>query len=222
MRILVLGAGAVGGYFGGHLADAGMDVTFLVREKRLQQLHKNGLVIESTCGDMALPVKTVMSGEPMQTPDIIMVACKAYGLTDALTAIAPYAGPETVIMPVLNGVAHMDVIAKTFPEATLWGGVAHIGVTCQQNGVIKHLNELQSLLFGTMDGNIDDRASELLVFAEKAGMDVQLTDDIEQTLWEKFVFLTTLAGCTCLFRADIGTILATEDGEGLILKLLDE
>jgi len=222
MRILILGAGGVGGYFGGRLADAGMDVTFLVREKRFQQLHDNGLVIESPCGDLVLPVKTIMSGQTMAPPDIIMVACKAYGLTNALSAIAPYVGPGTVIMPVLNGVVHMDVMAKTFPEATLWGGVAHIGVTCLESGVIKHLNDLQGLFFGPMDGRVDDRASELRTFAEKAGINAQLSDDITQSLWEKFVFLTTLAGCTCLFRADIGTILKTANGKNMILGMLDE
>jgi len=222
MRLLILGAGGVGGYFGGRLIEAGMDVTFLVRAKRSQQLQKNGLVIESCYGDSKLSVNTVISGQKMRPPDIVLLACKAHGLGDALTAIRPYVGPGTIIMPLLNGIAHVDVIKKAFLNTTIWGGVAHIGVTCQPNGVVKHLNELHTIIFGPMDGRLDDRSSTFLSMAKSAVMDVQMTESIEQTLWDKFVFLSTIAGMTCLCRADIGTILNAAEGAHLIRQMFDE
>jgi len=226
MRIMILGAGAVGGYFGGRLVEAGADVSFLVREARQRQLIRDGLIIESPSGNLTLPVTTIASGtsseEVSVPPDVIVVACKAYGLAGALSAISPYVGPNTLIIPLLNGVAHLDNITQRFPEAVRCGGVAQIGVTLTPDGVIKHLSAFHTLLFGLCDGSHNSQAEKFLAALALTSVDARLRPDIMQDLWNKVVFLATLAGGTCVMRASIGTILKTNFGERIILSLLQE
>jgi len=222
MHILILGAGAVGGYFGARLIEAGADVTFLVRPRRAEQLARNGLVVESSFGDFSRQVATVTSGADCAPPDIVVIACKAYGLDGALRAISPHVGPETIILPLLNGIAHLETIERSLPNAIVWGGLVHIGVALTPDGVIKHLNELQLFIFGPRDGVPRPSAEQLRAAFAGTPVDAQLSPNILQDLWDKLVFLATLAGCTCLMRADIGTILKTTHGERLILGLLDE
>lgn len=227
MRILIVGAGGIGGYFGGRLVEAGADVTFLVRAGRAQQLASRGLIVESPLGDINCPVKTTTSLEGIETPEIIIIACKAYGLDGVLTAISHCAGRETVILPLLNGIAHLEAIEQRIPTATVWGGLAHIGVTLDASGTIKHLNDLHTLMFGSRSekplgkcetGLVENFRSTLAA----SSIDGQLQPGIEQDLWNKYVFLTTLAGSTCLMRASIGTIMEAPGGEHFILQLLDE
>lgn len=222
MRIMVLGAGAVGGYFGGRLAAAGEDVTFLVRETRARQLA-DGLRIESRYGDITVPVQVVKPGEPAARPDIIVLACKSYGLSGALEAIAPHIRSETVILPVLNGLNHVPVIASRFSEAIVWGGVAHIGATLGPDGTVKHLNELHRLTVGQRsdEGSIV-LAERFTEAGRRAGYDARLSTDIVQELWDKWVFLATLAAGTTLLRAPVGRICSTDTGEALMAGLLDE
>lgn len=222
MRILVLGAGAVGGYFGGRLAAAGEDVIFLVREGRARQLA-DGLRIESPHGDATVPVQVIEAGQTAPTPEIIMLACKSYGLSDAMEAIAPHIRSETVILPVLNGLNHVPLLASRFSEAIVWGGVAHIGATLAPDGTVRHLNESHRLTVGPRgdDGSIvlAERFVEALV---RAGADGRLSRNILQELWDKWVMLAPLAAATCLIRAAVGRIVAADGGERLMLDLVDE
>ncbi len=223
MRILIVGAGGVGGYFGGRLVESGADVTFLVRAGRAGQLAEHGLVIESQLGNSHQSVTTITSVDGIAPPDIIVVACKAYSLDGVLDAIAAGVGPDTVILPLLNGVAHLEAIEQRFPEATVWGGLAHIAVTLGAVGEVKHLNTLHTLMFGPRPGQPQsDLAERLSAVLAASSINGQLRPHIEQDLWAKFVFLSTLAASTCLMRASIGTILETPAGERMILQLLDE
>lgn len=222
MRIMVLGAGAVGGYFGGRLAAAGEDVTFLVRENRARRLAE-GLRIESRFTDVTVPVQTVKPGESAPRPDIIMVACKAYGLTGAMEAIAPHIRSETVILPVLNGLNHVPLLASRFSEAIVWGGVAHIGATLGPDGEVKHLNDIHRLTVGPRSDQGSIVLAERFVEAgRRAGYDSRLSPDIVQELWDKWVFLATLAAATTLIGAPVGRICSTDRGEALMSGLLDE
>lgn len=222
MRILVLGAGGVGGYFGGRLAQAGEDVTFLIRENRARQLAE-GLRIESQFGSASVPVQVVEAGQAAPTPDIIMLACKSYGLTEALEAIAPHIRSETVILPVLNGLNHVPLIASRFSEAVVWGGVAHIGVTLAPDGTVRHLNDIHRLTVGPRgdDGTIV-LAERFVAALVRAGTDGRLSGDIIQELWDKWIMLAPLAAATCLMRAPVGRIVAADHGERLMLDLIDE
>jgi 2-dehydropantoate 2-reductase len=222
MRILILGAGGVGGYFGGRLAQAGEDVTFLVRPARASQLA-DGLRIESTYGNVTVPVQVIEAGQSAPAPDVIMLASKSYGLTGALEAIAPHIRSETVVLPVLNGLNHVPLIASRFSEAIVWGGVAHIGATLASDGTVRHLNDIHRLTVGPRgdDGSIV-LAERFVEAGKRAGFDARLSRDILQELWDKWVMLAPLAAATCLIRESVGRIVATEGGERLMLDLIDE
>lgn len=232
MRIVVLGAGGVGGYFGGRLVEAGADVTFIVRERRKLQLDANGLVLDSPLGSTRLAVRSVTSPAGIAPADLVILTPKAYDLGSALEAIAPVVGPGTAVMPLLNGVAHLDQIAARFPQAVAWGGVAHIAATLASDGTVRHLNTLNRLLFGarypgpagsaTQSGSSDARVSALAGLLAKTPVEADARTSIEQDLWDKLVFLAVLAGATCLFRSSIGAILSTAEGPGFMSAMLAE
>lgn len=223
MRILFLGAGGVGGYFGGRLAQAGADVTFLVRPKRADQLA-DGLKIQSPKGDATIPVKVITEDAAAGPFDIIALTCKAYGLAGALESIAPHVRPGTVIVPFLNGLTHVSTIAARFPEAIVWGGVAQIPAQLAEDGTVLHMAPVAGMIVGPREGQEATRPlAEALVSAlDAAGIKATLTDQPMQQLWNKWAFLATLAGATCLMRADCGTIVATDYGRAFIDRLLAE
>ena len=162
MRILVVGAGAIGGYFGGRLKAAGRDVTFLVRARRAAQLAKTGLVIRSTFGDVHLPAPPTVTTETLrQTFDLILLSCKAYDLESAADLFAPAVGPSTAILPLLNGMGHMDFLAARFGAAAVLGGQCVISTTLDAEGRILHLNDTHGLSFGERDGSVSPRAEAI-------------------------------------------------------------
>ncbi|HEY8064592.1 MAG TPA: ketopantoate reductase family protein [Methylosinus sp.] len=222
MRSLVLGAGAVGGYFGGRLVEAGADVTFFVREARARLLAEHGLAIESALGGARLAAKAVFDPRTLAPFDLVILTCKAYDLDEALETIAGAVGPGTGVLPLLNGLAHLDRIASRFPQAHVFGGVARISATLDEGGVIRHFGELNRIDFGARDGGTDARLAELHAAFAQTPVEARLSSEIEQELWDKFVFLATFAGITSLMRASIGTVLETPAGEALILRLLAE
>ncbi len=223
MRILVLGAGAVGGYFGGRLAAAGTDVTFLVRERRAEELS-GGLRILSRLGDATIPVQIIQAGDAADPFDIVAVACKSYGLDGALDAVAPYIGEGTAILPLLNGIDHVETIAARFSEATTWGGIAHIGSTLTQDGTVNHFNRLHKMTVGLRPGQeaTESLARQLVEAGTNAGYDAVYSEDIIQALWDKWVMLASLAAGTCLMRASVGRILQTSHGGEVLSAIVDE
>ena len=222
MHVLVLGAGGIGGYFGGRLVEAGADVTFLVREERAKRLRAEGLVVESPLGDIRTKVRTATSANSIAPVDVVLLSCKAYDLTAALDAIAPAIGNGTAILPLLNGVAHLDTIAMRLPSAALWGGAAHISVTLNPNGGVQHFGELNGIGFGLRQGGEDRRAEELRSLFARTPVKARARSEIVQDMWDKFVFIATLAGMTCLMRASVGTILAVPSGKRLLELMLEE
>jgi 2-dehydropantoate 2-reductase len=222
VRILVLGAGAVGGYFGGRLAEAGGDVTFLVRERRAAELAADGLVIKSPCGDAAVRVKTVRAGEVRATYDIVLLACKAYDLDSAVESIAPAVGTESAVLPILNGLNHLEKLDRRFGAARVLGGLAQIAATIGAGGSIEQLSKLHRIIFGERDGRRSERVAVLAALMKQANFDSALSDAILLEMWEKFVLLATLAGMTCLMRASVGAIAATSEGEALTREFLAE
>jgi 2-dehydropantoate 2-reductase len=222
MKILFLGAGGVGGYFGGRLAAAGVDVTFLVRPRRAAQLAQNGLVIRSPLGDLTQKVATVLAGEVKPEYDVVMFTCKSYDLDEAIAAIAPAVGPQTAVIPLLNGLKHLERLDAAFGRERVVGGIAFIAATLNAEGEVAHLNDLQTLIVGERGAPTSTRCEQLAAILAKASFDSRLSDRIELELWEKFVLLTTLAGMTCLMRAGVGPIARTGDGERLMLEMLEE
>jgi 2-dehydropantoate 2-reductase len=222
MQILILGAGAVGGYIGSKLLAAGADVVVLARGRRLESLSEQGLVVDSPLGNVSVPVRATSVVPSTYAPNVVVIACKSPALDSALEAIAPAVGPATRILSFLNGVAHLETMDRRFPDAVLLGGVAHGALTLRDNGVIAHLTPFFSTIVGTVSGQSDPVAQDFVGLLSQANVDAVLSPHIQQDLWNKFVFLTTLAGATCLMRARIGTIMACADGRSLILQLLDE
>jgi len=223
MRILVVGAGALGGYFGGRLAAAGRDVTFLVRGPRAAQLRDAGLVIRSPRGDLTLrDVKTVVRDTLREPFDLVVLGCKAYDLDDAIESFAPAVGPNTLILPFLNGMRHLETLQRRFGANAVLGGVCLIAATLNEKREIVHLNDAHSLTFGEIGGGESERVSAVAATLGNAGFDSKATPRILQEMWEKWVFLASLAGSTCLFRAPVGDILATPDGEAVIERLFAE
>jgi 2-dehydropantoate 2-reductase len=223
MRILVVGAGAIGGYFGGRLLAAARDVTFLVRPHRASQLAQNGLVIKSQNGAVTLPSPPTVLAERIEKPfELIVLSCKAYDLAGAMDAFAAGVGSGTVILPLLNGMRHLNVLSERFGRSRVLGGHCLIAVTRDANGTIVHLNAAHSLSFGELDGARTERIRAIAGELANAGFDALPSDRVLQGMWEKWVFLATLAGITCLMRAPIGDIVASPGGQQAILALLEE
>ena len=221
-RFLVLGAGAVGGYFGGRLAEAKADVTFLVRAARAAALNERGLAIESTFGDVTIPVKTVTADTLSGFFDTVLLTAKAYDLEPAIVAIQPAVGPETAILPVLNGLVHLDRLDAAFDRERVLGGVAYIAATMTAEGTIRHLNRIHGITFGERSGEISRWVEKIAQTFAATPVSAKASDNIMTDMWEKFVMISSLAGMNCLMRGSVGDILAADDGEGLILELLAE
>jgi len=224
MKILVLGAGAVGGYFGGRLAQAGADVTFLVRPQRAELLAKTGLRISSKAGgDLSLAPKCVIAGEVKPEYDIVMFTAKAYDLPSAIEAIAPaMAGGRGNVLPLLNGMSHFELLDARFGREHVLGGVAYIAATLSSDGEIRHLNDFHRIAFGPRHVAQKGACDALAAAAAGSRSEIKLTDRIEQALWDKWVLLATMAGINCLMRATVGDIVATGAGEKITLALLGE
>lgn len=220
MRIVVVGAGGIGGYFGGRLAAAGADVTFLVRSRRALQLTKDGLTIISPLGNLQLRVKTA---EQIDRPfDLIMLACKAYDLESAIQTIAPAVGGGSTVLPLLNGLRHLNLLDTRFPMAHVLGGLCHIGVTLTRDGKVEHLNSLQQLSLGHRSPKQQSASDAAYAALSCGGFSPSLSPSIIQDMWEKFIFLTSYAAITCMMRAPIGAIARTGDGASIATQLLDE
>jgi 2-dehydropantoate 2-reductase len=224
MRILFLGAGGTGGYFGGRAAQAGADITFLVREARAARLRETGLVIESGAGNARIEPRLVTSQTLDSTYDAVVLSCKSYDLESALDAIAPAMGEGTMLLPIMNGVSHYDALDRRFGAHRVLGGLCNIVATMNEAGHILHTGRAASITLGERLGDsasarVEAFAAELRradIFVTKVGEQIYLD------IWEKYVFLTTLAAATCLFRGPIGAIAGTEDGEDILRALLAE
>lgn len=222
MRLLILGAGATGGYYGGRLAKAGADVTFLVRPARAEALRRDGLRIESGKGDVTTPV-TAITRDAITAPyDAVILSCKAYDLDVAIDAIAPAVGAETLILPLLNGMKHIDALDAAFGPECVLGGTCHISVTLTDGGVIRHFSPFDALTLGPRSTNQEKRCQALHGILSSGGFEARYSDDVIRAMWEKWVLLATLAGMTCLMRGNIGEIVATKGGAQQINHFLDE
>jgi 2-dehydropantoate 2-reductase len=218
----VLGAGGIGGYFGGRLAEANAaDVTFLVRPKRREQIARDGLVIESPHGNARLAVKAIVAEELEPGYEAVLFTCKAYDLASAMDAIAPAMDGRTVVVPQLNGMAHLEALDRRFGKANVMGGVAQINVMLKKDGTIAHMDPLARIVFGERDRQATPRAQALADAFAKTRDDWKLSPDIEQDMWEKVVFLSALAAATCLFRANVGQIMAAPGGPETMQRAIE-
>ena len=221
MRILVIGAGAIGGYFGGRLLEAGRNVTFLVRPGRAEQLARTGLSIRSRFGDIDLPAPTVVAERIDRPFDVVLLSCKAFDLDDAIPSFAPAVGPNSAVLPLLNGMRHLDALEGRFGAGAVLGGQCAISTTLDADGRILHLNDVHSLSFGERDGAQSARVGAIAECFAGAKFVSSPSKVIVQEMWEKWVFISALAGITCLMRAPVGDIVAGGSAD-VATTLLDE
>lgn len=222
MRILVIGAGAIGGYYGACLTRARRDVTFLVRSERAARLVQDGLRVISPDGDFTAPATTMLANTLGAPFDVVLVGVKSYGLDDAMSQFAPAVGAETMVLPILNGMAHLDSLGARFGTARVLGGAAQMGATLDPEGRIVHHFARNGLCFGEISGGISDRVRALASLLGVPGITVQASENIMQDMWEKWVQLGTGASMTCMMRGTIGDILAAPGGRETILSLFRE
>jgi len=220
MKLLVLGAGGIGGYFGGRLAQAGVDTTFLVRPGRREQIAANGLVIASPLGDARLDVRTVLAEELAPGYDLVLFTCKAYDLDSAMDAVAPAMDGRCALLPLLNGLAHFDRLDARFGPSAILGGTCQINVGLAPDGTVRHMEPLNRLLFGERDRTKSARAQAIADALAKSTIDWTWSEDIVQDLWEKVTFLAALAATTCLFRGNVAEILAAPEGRAIVERCL--
>lgn len=222
MRLLVVGAGSTGGYFGGRLAAAGRDVTFLVRKARAEQLRHTGLQIVSPSGNLTLTPKLV-TAEQLDAPfDVVLLTVKAYALEQALIDLAPAVGPDTIILPVLNGMRHMDQLTARFSAHNVAGCICKIASTLDEQGRILELANFHELAYGEWDGGATARISEIDAFLRNAGFDARISPVIQREMWGKWTFLASLGAINCLMRGSIGEVARAAGGLEIANALLDE
>ena len=221
MKILVVGAGAIGGYFGARLVAAGRDVTFLVRERRADQLRRNGLVVTSPLGDVNLPAPCLVSAKELQAIyGLIIVSSKSYDLENSIEDFANGMASDSRVLPLLNGMRHLDVLDARFGPRRVLGGLARISSTLDADGRIHQLGTFNTLVFGCRDARepaIDAVAEALRV----PGFEALLSSDILREMWEKWIFIAAAASTTSLMRATVGDIVAAA-AQDIPLQLLQE
>ena len=219
-KLLFVGAGGVGGYFGARLIEAGVDVTFLVRPARAAALAAHGLSVSSPHGDLHLPAVRCVTRDTVGADyDLVLLAPKAYDLDDALEAVAPAVGPSTFVMPLLNGLAHLDILDARFGAHRVLGGVAQVVATLAADGSIRLMNPIHTLTAGGRDEATQQAAAAFIALCEPARFNKVLAPDIVAALWGKWTFLAALAGITTLMHGSVGQVVGTASGDSLIRRL---
>jgi 2-dehydropantoate 2-reductase len=223
MKILVVGAGAIGGYFGGRLQEKGEDVTFLVREKRKQQLEHDRLIVDSVHGNMKLVPKLLVSGKDASGHfDVVLLSTKSYHLKGAIESIRPYVSEGTVIVPLLNGISHLSDLTEAFGEGRVLGGLCFIETTLDANGKVIQTSPIHDLVFGERSGVKSERIEKLAAVFSGTKANFRLSEQIEQEMWHKYLFIATLSGATSLFRSPIGPIRDQAEGLNTLKGILHE
>ncbi|WP_454725741.1 MULTISPECIES: 2-dehydropantoate 2-reductase [Cupriavidus] len=226
MKILVLGAGAMGGYYGGRLMQAGADVTFLVRPRRAEVLARDGLVVRSELGDIRTPVKTVQAADVLPGYDLVLLACKTYDLDSAMEALAPAlesrGGKGAAILPLVNGLRAYETLDARYGRERVLGGVSYIATTLEPTGAVLHQGPNDRLVVGARAEAAQPLARAFHELAAATPGTRELSADVDQALWNKWVMIASGALMTCLMRGTVGEIVRTGDGRALMQQAMDE
>ncbi|MDT7654629.1 MAG: 2-dehydropantoate 2-reductase [Pseudonocardiales bacterium] len=222
MRTLVIGAGSTGGYFGGRLAAAGRDVTFLVRPGRAARLRADGLVIHSPHGNLRLTPKLVTADALTDDYDLVLFTVKAYAAEQAIADIAPAIGPDTMILPMLNGMRHIDLLTERYSDKAVLGGVCLVATVLDADGSVHQLTGLQELAYGDRQDPGSARIHDVHAGLTDAGFTARLSDDIVMEMWEKWVFLASIGAVTCLMRGSVGQVVAAAGGREFAERVVAE
>ena len=221
MKILILGAGAIGGFFGAHLMKSGANITFLVREKRKNELKKSGINIFSINGELKVNPKLLDKNLSGQHFDVIILTNKSYDLIESIREIKPYVN-KTVIIPLLNGMAHYEILDKEFGKEKIFGGTAYISTAMNNYGSIQQITSRASIKFGPRTQKNINIANEFYEICKETEFECDFSDHIELDLWRKYVLIGATAASTVLFQKPLGEISATTYGKSLIIEIHEE
>ena len=224
LRILMVGAGAVGGYFGAQLVAAGRDVTFLVRDARAAVLLRDGLRIHAPEGDFTVTPTVITRDELHGSYDLVVVTVKAFGLDAAIDDFAPTVGPHTSVLPLLNGMRHLDVLRERFGSDRVLGGCCVVAAQQEDDGSIRRLYGEASVTYG---GLVEDTAdaehlADIDAALSGAGFATRLSDAVELDMWEKWLLLASAGAANCLMRGTIGEIVTVPGGEETVRAIIAE
>jgi len=223
MRFLILGAGALGGYFGGRLVKGGADVTFFVRPARAAQLASDGLVVKAQDGEIRSPVRTIGKGAIATPFDVVLLTCKAYDLEGAMDDIAPAVGERSVILPLLNGMQHIDRLKDRFGAGRVLGGLTVINAALLRDGTIQQSEvRINITAIGELAGPASERCSAIQKSLAAGGLPAAISDRIVADMWNKFFGFACNATIASLTRSRAGTIASTAAGTAFVSAVLDE
>ncbi|SDO39980.1 2-dehydropantoate 2-reductase [Paenibacillus sp. yr247] len=222
MNIVIVGAGAVGGYFGGKMMKAGVPVSFFVRENRFRQLSENGLRVRSMHGDFSVRPKLTKSAEEAGRPDIIIVAVKTYQLEGTFPALDVWVSQGAKVVPLLNGIEAAERLVERYGDRTVLGGLSYVESTLDAEGQIVQTSPMQEILFGALNTDSEAAAMQLMQTLRSCDFKVTLSDNIKRDMWEKYMFLTVLSGMTSATRKPLGDILTDEAASHFLQDMLDE
>ncbi|MER7661687.1 2-dehydropantoate 2-reductase [Streptomyces sp. NPDC096193] len=223
MRIAVVGAGGVGGYFGARLAAAGNEVTFVARGRQLEAIRRNGLLVRSPLGEFRVQADAVVPTIADLGPvDVLLIAVKLWDTDDVVGGLRNHVGAGTMVISLQNGVQKDTVLRRELPAEAVAGGVCYISATIEEPGIVVHNGEMQKLVFGEYDGQETDRTRAFLDACLEAGIDAEISPDIERVIWEKFVFLAGVSAATSAVRQPIGVIRADPRSRALLGDLMRE
>jgi 2-dehydropantoate 2-reductase len=223
MKIAVIGAGGVGGYFGARLAASGCEVTFVARGAHFKAIREQGLRVDSPLGNLHLQnVAVVDRIDQLKQPDLILVAVKLWDTQSVSAAIAPFAAQGAALLSLQNGVAKDDVLRQYAPTASVLGGCCYISAAIAEPGLIRQMGSMQRIVFGEFNGERSPRAEAFLEACRRASIHAEISNSIERVIWEKFVFLVGLSGATTAMRQSIGPILANPRTRAFLLDVMRE
>lgn len=222
MKILILGAGAIGAYYGARLIEAGADVTFLVRPKRAEALAASGMTVRSELGNFDGPVQTVLEADVKPEYDLVLLACKTYDLDAAMQTIASAVGETTVILPFLNGMLAYDKLDARFGRRRIAGGIAYVATMMEPSGTIRHLGKNDAVIVGSRSDEQEASVSAFSGLIARTHGLRRRSANIEQELWDKWVMIASGAMMTTLMRAPVGSIVKTSHGSELMRQAMNE
>lgn len=222
MKIAVIGAGGLGGYFGALLARAGHDVTFVARGTQLSALRASGLTVRGPDEEFHVAAAATDDPADIGTVDLVLFCVKTYDVPDAAAILPPLLGPESRVLTLQNGVTTPDEVASVTGAERVLGGVAYIEAAIAAPGVIVKSGPLQRIVCGPLAGPATERERSIANILRMAGITAELTDDIREAMWRKFLFICPMAGLTALTQRPIGDVLAVPEARGLFADVMRE
>ena len=223
MKIVVVGAGGVGGYFGGRLAQAGFDLTFLLRDAQFEAIKQNGLQVKSIKGDFKVFPKVINDVKTLNnTPDLIILGIKSWQLIALAKQIKPIVGKNTLILPLQNGADNADKLLTVLPRKNVLAGLCRIVSKVESPGIINHFDFEPEIIFGNLNNQITEPLKALKNAFDKAGIKNKLSENILTDIWIKFLFITTYSGIGALTRMPIGAVRAHAYLMNMMLETADE